>query len=73
MIIRRKVRTNRWITIVKYAAAVPLIQFVGCSIDALPQVRLADIERALREGLVQSLTSDVFSVAQTILLNVFRV
>ena len=58
-------RTKRWITFAKLAAAIPLIQFGGCTLD--------DLQLALLNGVAQSITTDVFSAAQTVLLNVFRV
>ena len=65
MIKRPSDRSKGWRRLVKLAAAGPLIQFAGCAVG--------DLQQALIEGAVQSITSDVYSVAQTILLNVFRV
>lgn len=65
MIKQQNHRTRGWTRLAKLAAAGPLIQFAGCAV--------ADLQQAMIEGAVQSITGDVFTVAQTILLNVFRV
>ena len=44
---------------------IPLIQFGGCTVDALGQ--------SLAQGVIQSVATQVFLSAQTIFLNVFGV